>query len=332
MANLKKAGAAAALFAVIVGGTAAAVASNNSDKTTTVAPVEAVSVTTPAVLSETAPVVDTSDGAMTVTVTRTFDEADVVPADSDTPAETFTVAAAAGGHSVALTYGPGVDAFAVQAAGRTISDAGCPTTMQSGGRPNNVQGTVNGTSKSDSDPDVVARWAIEHCTKPLKEASPTDKSAARGLPVTFTYGPGISRSAVQGAVDVIASNGCLASMESGGRPNRVTGAVNGDSWSNSDPAAVAAWAIDECTKPLNNNSPTAKRVAGGHPVTFTYGPGIDAQDAKTSAAYLTEQGCPATASAGGRPNNIKVSNGVESVSFKEVGAAQNHALTHFCNS
>jgi len=114
--------------------------------------------------SNTEPAQPTTEIAAPATIV-TDAPAVVVPAavtDSDTPAETFQVAVA--GYPVALKYGPGISATAVQIAGRTISDAGCPTTMESGGRPNNVKGTVNGQHWSDSDPDAVARWAIQECT------------------------------------------------------------------------------------------------------------------------------------------------------------------------
>jgi len=337
MSALRNTGIAAALFGLAAG--AAAVASNN-DKPAA-APAAITEEAAPAAVVMTAPVSGTltEDGTVVVDApAQTGDEAlpptpavYEVPADADTPAETFQVAAT--GLPVTLSYGRGISPTAAEGAALAVTKRGCPAIAEEGGRPRRVTATTNGQSASFSDPDDAAGWALQHCNPGLNETQPTEQSAASGHPVTLKYGPGVDATRVEFAMNSVIEEGCPTTMESGGRPNRVTGSVNGDSWSSSDPDAVAAWAIGHCNPGLRETQPAEQSAAAnGHPVALTYGPGFSPSSANATAGYITDEGCPATAEGGGVvPKRLTVSVNGETAHFSDSSSAAVFALDHCKN-
>lgn len=63
-------------------------------------------------------------------------------------------------------------------------------------------------------------------------------------------------------------------------------------------------------------------------VTLLYGRGFNPVDAQDTAHYLTNEGCPASAAEGGRPNRLKVITNGQKASFKDSGSAAVFALDH----
>ena len=68
-----------------------------------------------------------------------------------------------------------------------------------------------------------------------------------GASVVFQYGPGVDERSIASIVDIVNEQGCPASADSSGRPNRIIARIGDENHAFKDEASAAGWALEKCS-------------------------------------------------------------------------------------